>query len=91
MHLVENVQNNGKIVLSQGLSLFNNISVSFCYQRKCFTMVRKTACTALSTVVVYNATDTRRTVVGFVGGGGNIAIVTALPPSSFVYCIVNIK
>ena len=28
---------------------------------------------------------------GFVGCGGNIAIVTALPPSSFVYCIVNIK
>ena len=30
-------------------------------------------------------------VMGFVGGGGNIAITTALPPSSFVYCIVNIK
>ena len=28
--------------------------------------------------------------MGFVGGGGNIAIRTALP-SSFVYCIVNIK
>ena len=27
---------------------------------------------------------------GSVGGGGNIAIATALPPS-FVYCIVNIK
>ena len=24
--------------------------------------------------------------MGFVGGGGNIAITTALPPSSFVYC-----
>ena len=30
-------------------------------------------------------------VRGFVGGGGNIAIATALPPSSYVYCIVNIK
>ena len=30
-------------------------------------------------------------VMGFVGGGGNIAIATALPPSSFMYCIVNIK
>ena len=29
--------------------------------------------------------------MGFVGGGGNIAIATALPPSSFVSCIVNIK
>ena len=29
--------------------------------------------------------------MGFVGGGGNIAIATALLPSSFVYCIVNIK
>ena len=29
--------------------------------------------------------------MGFVGGGRNIAIATALPPSSFVYCIVNIK
>ena len=29
--------------------------------------------------------------MGFVGGGGNIAIATALPPSSFVYGIVNIK
>ena len=29
--------------------------------------------------------------MGFVAGGGNIAIATALPPSSFVYCIVNIK
>ena len=29
-------------------------------------------------------------VMGFVGGGGNIAIATALP-SLFVYCIVNIK
>ena len=29
--------------------------------------------------------------MGFVGGGGNIAIPTALPPSSFVYYIVNIK
>ena len=30
--------------------------------------------------------------MGFVGGGGNIAtIATALPPPSFVYCIVNIK
>ena len=28
--------------------------------------------------------------MGFVGGVGNIAIATALPPS-FVYCIVNIK
>ena len=28
-------------------------------------------------------------VVGSVGGGGNIAIATALPPSSFEYCIVN--
>ena len=24
--------------------------------------------------------------MGFVGGGGNIDITTALPPSSFVYC-----
>ena len=30
-------------------------------------------------------------VMGFVGGGGNIAIATALPPSSFEYCIVNIE
>ena len=30
-------------------------------------------------------------VMGFVGGGGNIAIATPLPPSSLVYCIVNIK
>ena len=30
-------------------------------------------------------------VRGFVGGGGNIATSTALPPSPFVYCIVNIK
>ena len=30
-------------------------------------------------------------VMGFVGGGDNIAIATALPPSSFVHCIVNIK
>ena len=30
-----------------------------------------------------------RSFVG--GGGGNIAIATALPPSSFVYCIVNIN
>ena len=30
-------------------------------------------------------------IMGFVVGGGNIAIATALPPSSFVYCIVNIK
>ena len=30
-------------------------------------------------------------VMGFVGGGSNIAIATALPPSSFVYSIVNIK
>ena len=30
-------------------------------------------------------------VMGFVGGGGNIAIATALPPSSFVHCIVNTK
>ena len=30
-------------------------------------------------------------VMGFVGGGSNIAITTALPPSSLVYCIVNIK
>ena len=29
--------------------------------------------------------------MGFVGGGGNIAIATALPSSSFVYFIVNIK
>ena len=30
-------------------------------------------------------------VMSFVGGGGNIAIATALPPSSLVYCVVNIK
>ena len=30
-------------------------------------------------------------VMGFVGGGGNIAIATALPPSSLEFCIVNIK
>ena len=30
-------------------------------------------------------------VNGFVGGDSNIAIATALLPSSFVYCIVNIK
>ena len=30
-------------------------------------------------------------VMGFVGGGGNIAMATALPPSSLVYCFVNIK
>ena len=29
--------------------------------------------------------------MGFVGCGGNIAIVTALPLSSFEYCTVNIK
>ena len=29
--------------------------------------------------------------MGFVGGGGNIAIATALPPSSFVHCFINIK
>ena len=29
--------------------------------------------------------------MGFVGGGGNNAITTSLPPSSFEYCIVNIK
>ena len=29
--------------------------------------------------------------MGFVDGGGNIAIATALPQSSFVYSIVNIK
>ena len=29
--------------------------------------------------------------MGFVGGGGSIAIATALTPSSPVYCIVNIK
>ena len=29
--------------------------------------------------------------MGFVGGGGNSAIATALPSSSLVYCIVNIK
>ena len=29
--------------------------------------------------------------MGFVGGGSNIAIATALPPSYFVYCILNIK
>ena len=29
--------------------------------------------------------------MGFVVGGGNIAIATALPPSSFFYSIVNIK
>ena len=29
--------------------------------------------------------------MGFVGGGGNISIATDLPPSSFVYCIVNNK
>ena len=28
--------------------------------------------------------------MGFVGGGGNIAIATALPPLYFVYCIINI-
>ena len=28
--------------------------------------------------------------MGFVGGGGNIAITTALPLSS-VYCVVNMK
>ena len=30
-------------------------------------------------------------VNGFAGGSSNIAIATALPPSSLVYCIVNIK
>ena len=30
-------------------------------------------------------------VMGFVGVGGNIAISTALAPSYFVHCIVNIK
>ena len=30
-------------------------------------------------------------VMGFVGGGGNIVIATALPPLSFEYSIVNIK
>ena len=30
-------------------------------------------------------------VMGFIGGGSNIAITTALPPSLLVYCIVNIK
>ena len=29
--------------------------------------------------------------MGFVGGGGYIAITTALPRSSFLYCIVNIE
>ena len=29
--------------------------------------------------------------MGFVGSGGNIAIGTALPPSSFVHCIVKIN
>ena len=29
--------------------------------------------------------------MGFVGGGGNIPITIALPLSSFVYCIANIK
>ena len=29
--------------------------------------------------------------MGFVGGSENIATATALAPSSFVYCIVNIK
>ena len=29
--------------------------------------------------------------MGFVGGSYNIAIATALPPSSFEYFIVNIK
>ena len=29
--------------------------------------------------------------MGIVDGGGNIAIATALLPSNFVYCIVNIK
>ena len=29
--------------------------------------------------------------MGFVGGGGINDIATALPPSSIVYCIVNIK
>ena len=31
------------------------------------------------------------TVMGFLGGAGNVAIATALPLSSFVYCIVNFK
>ena len=30
-------------------------------------------------------------VLGFVGGSGNNEIATALPPSSLVYCIQNIK
>ena len=29
--------------------------------------------------------------MGFVGGGGNTAIETTLPPSLFMHCIVNIK
>ena len=29
--------------------------------------------------------------MGFVGGGGNIAIANALTPSSLMYCIANIK
>ena len=29
--------------------------------------------------------------MGFVGGGGNIVIATALPQLTFVYCIVNIE
>ena len=29
--------------------------------------------------------------MGFVGGVGNVAIATALPSSSFLYCIVNMK
>ena len=30
-------------------------------------------------------------VMGLVGGGGSIAIATALPPSLFVHSIVNIE
>ena len=30
-------------------------------------------------------------VMGFVGGGSNIAFATTLPPSLFVHCILNIK
>ena len=30
-------------------------------------------------------------IMGFGGGDGIIAIATAQPPSTFVYCIVNIK
>ena len=50
--------------------------------------------TWLSVLIIFSSTA--KTTLsgqgyGFVGGGGNIAIATALSPSSFVYCIVNIK